>query len=86
MYLSSVCVHLLCLNQPPPPRASSPNVPLPVLRASDPELVKKWATDTNAVALDKGVEAIGALVRQSGIGSARSVSRLSSPHRVLLPS
>ncbi|CED83658.1 Microtubule-associated protein [Phaffia rhodozyma] len=38
---------------------------------SDPDLLKKWATDSNVVAQEKGVEALSTLVRESGENSAR---------------
>ena len=41
---------------------------------SDVELLKKFVTDTNAAAQDKGIEALTELLKQSGQNAARSVS------------
>lgn len=41
---------------------------------SDPSLLKKIVTDSNAVAQEKGIEAIIALVEYSGENSARYVA------------
>lgn len=44
----------------------------------DSDLLKKWVTDSNVVAQEKGVEALSTLVRESGENSAKWVYFYSS--------